>query len=283
MKLLASISLLALPFLLGCVLTVSGCAGGQADPVEVDYAPYSQQQCTPKTAESPLVCHPLEISRRQFTKIGRLSMTTNVTGGTKVTWEGFVQRFREEALARGADGIVGMMVNNTPYQYQYYVPGHTTYDPVTTYQSGTFYGSTPGYYSGTSTSSVPVYHPGYSMQRYGILSSIFADLIVFLDKDTYGQIGVQIDQQAQNIDGLRIAMVLDGWPAAEAGLTAGDIVVAIDGEPVRNYGALLDRTSKIGVPVQVEFLRQGQKRQVTVTPKKGYYGESLSPEKADKP
>jgi serine protease Do len=60
--------------------------------------------------------------------------------------------------------------------------------------------------------------------------------------------------------GALIVSVEAGGPAEEAGLEAGDVVVAIDGEPVTDLHHLHDalQRHKIGVPVPVTVRRDGQ-------------------------
>ena len=66
---------------------------------------------------------------------------------------------------------------------------------------------------------------------------------------------------------IEIASVLPGQPAAKAGLKPGDIVLQINGEPVRSTPKLRDViTSTGGNPVQIEYSRNGQSGSVTVTP-----------------
>jgi S1-C subfamily serine protease len=68
--------------------------------------------------------------------------------------------------------------------------------------------------------------------------------------------------------GVQVASVGSGSPAEQAGLKAGDIVVAFDGEPVTGIDDLLRLLTgeRIGAAVPVVLLRQGGRRQVTVVP-----------------
>ena len=59
--------------------------------------------------------------------------------------------------------------------------------------------------------------------------------------------------------GAKVALVTDGSPAARAGIVAGDIIIAIDGEAVANlraYSAILER-HKPGDEISIELLRDG--------------------------
>ncbi len=67
-----------------------------------------------------------------------------------------------------------------------------------------------------------------------------------------------------------IVDVLPNSPAQKAGLQAGDVIVAVNGQPVRNASALMDeiRTMQIGEKVSLDILRKGSfdaKERLTVT------------------
>jgi len=64
-----------------------------------------------------------------------------------------------------------------------------------------------------------------------------------------------------------IGEVLDGYPAAEAGLRPGDRVLAIDGTPVRQWTDLVVTVQQHqGVPLAFLIERQGREITLTVTP-----------------
>jgi regulator of sigma E protease len=66
---------------------------------------------------------------------------------------------------------------------------------------------------------------------------------------------------------IEIASVLPDKPAAKAGLKPGDIVVSVNGAPVRSTPKLREIvTSTAGKPVEVAYLRDGKPETVTVTP-----------------
>ncbi len=69
-------------------------------------------------------------------------------------------------------------------------------------------------------------------------------------------------------DGVLIASVTQGGPAAKGGLKDGDRIVAIAGKPVKNmtgYMAVLGAQRR-GQPVEVTVLRKGERLTLTVTP-----------------
>jgi carboxyl-terminal processing protease len=68
--------------------------------------------------------------------------------------------------------------------------------------------------------------------------------------------------------GLRVASVLEGSPARDAGLTPGDLVVRVDGEPVSGVsaseaGALL--SGEEGTDVTLTVSSGGEEREITIT------------------
>src|SRR4030095_14776630 len=61
--------------------------------------------------------------------------------------------------------------------------------------------------------------------------------------------------------------VLEGRPAALAGLQRGDSIVAIDGSPVTQWQQLLDRvTASPGRTITLEVVQGGTRRPVSVRP-----------------
>lgn len=77
-----------------------------------------------------------------------------------------------------------------------------------------------------------------------------------------------IPDYTSEVQGLRLSGVIDGGPAAKAGLQEGDVIVEFAGRKVANiydYMYALEGV-KIGVPVKVVYLRGGQSVEVTLTP-----------------
>lgn len=68
-------------------------------------------------------------------------------------------------------------------------------------------------------------------------------------------------------EGIEVVSVVSGSPAAGAGIRAGDIVVAIDDQPIRRAGELQAHLTGRGTgTVQVEVVRTDHTRSVTVVP-----------------
>jgi putative serine protease PepD len=67
--------------------------------------------------------------------------------------------------------------------------------------------------------------------------------------------------------GAEVVEVRPGTPAAEAGLKAGDVITAVDGEPVANGDELRTEINSHspGDSVEIEYRRDGDERTVTVT------------------
>lgn len=94
-----------------------------------------------------------------------------------------------------------------------------------------------------------------------------ADRIVAGKTTAAGFLGVEGADATGSRTGAAITSVADGSPAAEAGLTADDVVVAIDG---RKVSSMIDlaatiRTHEPGDKVVLTVERNGQERRITVT------------------
>ncbi len=77
-----------------------------------------------------------------------------------------------------------------------------------------------------------------------------------------------IPEYASTANGLQISGVIGGGPADRAGLQKGDLVVEFAGQSITNiydYTYALDAL-KIGVPVKVIYLRNGERRETVLTP-----------------
>jgi C-terminal processing protease CtpA/Prc len=77
-----------------------------------------------------------------------------------------------------------------------------------------------------------------------------------------------IPDYATDVKGLLLSGVIGGGPAEQAGLQKGDVIVEIAGQTIANiydYTYALD-VLKIGQPAKVVYLRNGQRRETTLTP-----------------
>jgi hypothetical protein len=77
-----------------------------------------------------------------------------------------------------------------------------------------------------------------------------------------------IPDYSTEVKGLLLSGVIDGGPAADAGLLKGDIIVEIAGQTIANiydYTYALD-VLKIGEATKVVYMRSGQRRETTLTP-----------------
>jgi Do/DeqQ family serine protease len=90
-----------------------------------------------------------------------------------------------------------------------------------------------------------------------------------------GMLGVQLANQftpeiaeslgLQNAKGALVSQVVDGSPAAKAGIKAGDVIVSINGKTVANATELRNTIGllRIGDKVEVSLIREGGPRRVT--------------------
>lgn len=76
----------------------------------------------------------------------------------------------------------------------------------------------------------------------------------------------------------RVGGLTEGMPAAQAGLTPGDLVVAVDGKPVETWEELAETIrASGGRPLRLDVKRNGEELKVQVTPvsrpRKNLFGE----------
>jgi C-terminal processing protease CtpA/Prc len=77
-----------------------------------------------------------------------------------------------------------------------------------------------------------------------------------------------IPDYASEAKGLLLGGVIGGGPAEQAGLQKGDLIVEIAGQSIANiydYTYALELL-KIGQPVKVAYMRDGKRRETTLTP-----------------
>jgi len=71
----------------------------------------------------------------------------------------------------------------------------------------------------------------------------------------------------KRIAGAIVANIIDGSPADKAGLTEGDVIVAVDGRPATDAQAVLYRlaTKGVGTECDIIVIRHGEKRKATLS------------------
>jgi hypothetical protein len=77
-----------------------------------------------------------------------------------------------------------------------------------------------------------------------------------------------VPEYATEVKGLLLAGVIGGGPAEQAGLQKGDVIIEIAGQTIANaydYTYALE-VLRIGEPAKVVYMRDGQKRETTLTP-----------------
>ncbi|MYA06757.1 MAG: M20/M25/M40 family metallo-hydrolase [Holophagales bacterium] len=88
-------------------------------------------------------------------------------------------------------------------------------------------------------------------------------------RDTVRAYTGTIPDYASEVEGLLLGGVMEGGPAADAGLQAGDVVVEFAGQTIANiydYTYALDAV-KIDEPIEVVYVRDGQRHTTTLTPR----------------
>ncbi len=82
------------------------------------------------------------------------------------------------------------------------------------------------------------------------------------------RIGVMADELEGDGEGARIGLVLPDSPAARAGLSAGDVIVSLDGKTIADFRSLQANiaVSTPSTAVALEVVRAGERRTVTVVP-----------------
>jgi serine protease Do/serine protease DegQ len=90
-----------------------------------------------------------------------------------------------------------------------------------------------------------------------------------------GRIGLQVHDLTpelaeafgiEDLDGAVVSQVLPDSPAAAAGLEPGDVVVAVDGQPISGQADLRNQIGllPVGSKVELRYIRDGERREVAV-------------------
>ena len=145
------------------------------------YRPFTTDTYPPKPKDFPVPVLGAKPNRK-FVALGRLTFSAGHGYGY------MIRAIEYNARRVGADAAIMLYSNSTAHQYNYTVPGYTTYQPVTTYSTAqanaNYYGSGgygygSAYGSGTSTTYVPQYNPGYTGVGTVVRHHIDAVLIRF--------------------------------------------------------------------------------------------------------
>jgi len=108
------------------------------------------------------------------------------------------------------------------------------------------------------------------------LASAIANQLIEHGEVTRGYLGIVIQPLTPDLaesfgmeqhQGILVAQVSEDSPAAEAGLRQGDVIVAYQGEPVKNVGTFRNRVSltRPGSQESLIVLRDGERRSLNVT------------------
>jgi hypothetical protein len=149
------------------------------------YRPTTTQVYPPKPKDYPI---PIlgAAPKQKYEVVGRLSFSAGRGYGY------MIKAIEYNARQAGADAAILVDSSSNAQQYTYTIPGYVTTQPVTTYSTGSAYGSAnyygaggyghgtgSAYGSSTSTTYVPVYNPGYTGVGTVVRHSIDALMIVF--------------------------------------------------------------------------------------------------------
>ncbi len=114
----------------------------------------------------------------------------------------------------------------------------------------------------TTIAPVPIDYP-YTIQDPGL-----ADYVIITDKSEQSahrpRLGVIIEPAATG-KGVQIQEILPGAPASAAGLKKGDIIVSVDGSPVKSAEEILHVLSRGGPNYKLLIERNKKEMTITVT------------------
>ena len=115
---------------------------------------------------------------------------------------------------------------------------------------------------------------GFAMPS-NVAVKVYNDLIGPEHKVTRGSVGVTFNAEASPAiarvygvkNGVTVSDVTSGGPADQAGIKAGDTIVAVDGKPIKDGDELVGEISsrKPGSKIKLGFVREGKQQDATVT------------------
>ena len=96
-----------------------------------------------------------------------------------------------------------------------------------------------------------------------VLARAVMDQLVRFGEVRRGRLGVSMQEVAGGGEGAQVAQVQPGSPAAQAGLRQGDVIVALNGRPVRGAAELRARLGVVPIGESVELrVQRGKETQV---------------------
>ncbi len=109
--------------------------------------------------------------------------------------------------------------------------------------------------------------PPVAMSDYGRPLADYVWLTTASEERERPRLGVLVGKQPEGQPGVKIEEVVEGSPAARAGLKAGDAVLALDNDPVNSLGDVRYVLShrKMGDRVRLEVLRGGKRESLELT------------------
>ncbi len=80
-------------------------------------------------------------------------------------------------------------------------------------------------------------------------------------------IGIEMGENSTDVEGVYVSSVIDGYPAQEAGIKEGDIITAIDDEPVKEPMDLIAQIIRyeVGDSITVTVNRNGEVLEISLT------------------
>lgn len=213
------------------------------------------------------------IANRKYIIIGTLGYEASEG------WDYIEKSIQYNGRKNGADAFIVRNSDSKTQSYQYYVPGYTEYESITTNTSGTINSNTNTYgnysnhgtgtatYNQNTTTLVPVQHPGYTATGTTVRNTINCDFIVFLDKSSWGRLGFKLEDIATG--GVIVSSVQNGTPAQKSGLLVGDILVSVGHiEPITSKSQYHQEFKgfEVGKPLQICINRNGKEMTLEAIP-----------------